>query len=148
MSSDKLAHLETKPSLDAEVLMSDCGSDVSVELRKDSLLDSNRCAYPCLSIGVQAAMKNRPIEKFLVRLYSHSSVKAKQEKILCNWLMGQNEEGAPPEVVDWARRRLCGQASSATSGHAFSKAGLIISKKRQRLTADNVDDISFMGRHY
>ena len=41
-----------------------------------------------------------------------------------------------------------GQASSATSGHAFSKAGLIINKKRQRLTADSVDDISFLGWHY
>ena len=147
MSSDKLAHLETKPSLDAQVLMSDSGSDVSVGLRKDNLLDSNRCAYPSLSIAVPAAIKNRAIGKFLVRLYSHSSVKAEQEKNLRNWLMGQNNEGAPPEVVDWARRQLCEQASNATSGHAFSKAGLIISKKRQRLTADNVDDISFMGWH-
>ena len=138
MTSDKLAYLETKPSLDAQVLMSDCGSDVSVGSRKDNLLDSNRCAYPCLSIAVPAAMKNRAIGKFLVRLYSQSLVKAEQEIILRNWLMGQNDEGAPPEVVDWARRRLCGQASSATSGHAFSKAGLIIGKKRQRLTADNV----------
>ena len=148
MSSDKLAHLETKPSLDAQVLMSDCGSDVSVGSRKDNLLDSNRCAYPCLSIAVPAAIKNHAIGKFLSTLYSQSSVKAEQEIILQNWLMGQNDEGAPPEVVDWARRRLCGQSSSATSGHAFSKAGLIISKKRQRLMADNVDDISFLGWHY
>ena len=95
-----------------------------------------------------AAIKSHAIGKFLVRLYSHSSVKVEQEIILRNWLMGQNDEGAPPEVVDWARRRLCGQASSATSGHAFSKAGLIISKKRQRLMADDVDDISLMGWHY
>ena len=148
MSSDKLAYLETKPSLNAQVLMSDCGSDVSVGSRKDNLLDSNRCAYPCLSIAVPAAIKNRAIGKFLGRLYSQTSVKAEQEIILQNWLMGQNDEGAPPEVVDWARRRLCGQASSATAGHAFSKAGLIISKKRQRLTADSVDDISFLGWPY
>ena len=148
MSSDPLAYLEAKPSLDAQVLMSDCGSDVSVESRKDNLLDSNRCAFPCLSIAVPAAIKNHAIGKFLGRLYSQSSVKAEQEIILCNWLMGQNDGGAPPEVVDWARRRLCGQASSATSGHAFSKAGLIINKKGQRLTADNVDDISVLGWHY
>ena len=148
MSNDKLVYLETKPSLDAQVLMSDCGNDVSVGSRKDNLLDSNRCAYPCLSIAVPAAIKNRAIGKFLGRLYSQISVKAEQEIILRNWLMGQNDEGAPPEVVDWARRRLCGQSSSATSGHAFSKAGLIISKKRQRLMVDNVDDISFLGWNY
>ena len=148
ISSDKLAYLETKPSLHAQVLMSDCGSDISVGSRKDNLLDSNRCAYPCLNIAVPAAIKNCAIGKFLGKLYSQSSVKAEQEIILCNWLMGQNDEGAPPEVVDWARRRLCGQSSSATSGHAFSKAGLIISKKRQRFMADNVDDISFLGWHY
>ena len=38
--------------------------------------------------------------------------------------------------------------SSATSEHAFLKAGLIIGKKRQQLTADNVDDISLLGWHY
>ena len=148
MTSDKLVYLETTPSLETQVLMSDCGSDVSVGSRKDNFLDSNRCAYPCLSIAVLAAMKNRAIGKFLVRWYSQSLVKAEQEIILLNWLMGQNDEGAPPEVVDWARRRLCGQASSATSGCAFSKARLIIGKKRQRLTADNVDEISLLGRHY
>ena len=140
--------LETKPSLDAQVFMSDCGSDILVGSRKDNLLDSSRCAYPCLSIAVPAAIKNPAIGKFLARLYSQSSVKAEQEIILRNWLMGQNDDGAPPEVVDWARRRLCAQASSATSEHAFSKAGLIIGKKRQRLTADNVDGINLLGWHY
>ena len=43
---------------------------------------------------------------------------------------------------------MCAQASSATSECAFSKAGLIVSKKRQRLTADHVDGISLMGWHY
>ena len=140
--------LETKPSLDAQVFMSDCGRDILVGSRKDNLLDSSRCAYPCLSIAVPAAIKNPAIGKFLARLYSQSSVKAEQEIILCNWLMGQNDDSAPPEVVDWARRRLCAQASSATSEHAFSKAGLIIGKKRQRLTADSVDGISLLGWHY
>ena len=95
-------------------------------------------------------MKNCAIGKFLVRLYSQSLVTedTEQEITLHNWLMGQNDEGAPPEVVDWARRRSCGQASSATSEHAFSKVGLIIKKKRQRLMADNVDGISLVGWHY
>ena len=53
-----------------------------------------------------------------------------------------------PEIADLARRRLSAQASSATSERAFSKAGLIISKKRQRLTADHVDGISLLGWHY
>ena len=99
--------LEAKPSLDAQVSMSDCGSDILVGSRKDNLLDSSRCAYPCLSIAVLAAIKNHTIGKFLARLYSQTSVKAEQERILYNWLMGQNDDGAPPEVVDWARRRLC-----------------------------------------
>ena len=76
MSSEKLAYLETKPSLNVQMLMSDCGSDVSVGSRKDNLLDSNRCAFPCLSIAVPAAIKNRAIGKFLGRLHSQSSVKA------------------------------------------------------------------------
>ena len=62
--------------------------------------------------------------------------------------MGRNDDGAPLEVVDWARRRLCVQASSATSEHAFSKAGMIIGKKRQQLTTDNVDGMSLLGWHY
>ena len=39
-------------------------------------------------------------------------------------------EGAPLEISGWAMRRLCRQASSTTSGHAFLEAGLIVSKKR------------------
>ena len=53
-----------------------------------------------------------------------------------------------PEIANLARRRLCAQASSATSEHAFSKVGLVLSKKRQRLTADHVDGISLLGWHY
>ena len=93
MSNDKPTYLEIKPSLDAQVLMSDCGSDVSVGSGKYNLLDSNRCAYLCLSIAVQAAMKNRTIEKFLIRLQSQSSVKVEREMILRNWLMEQNNVG-------------------------------------------------------
>ena len=168
MSSDKLASLARKPTLDAPLLMSDCGSDVSMGAEKDNLLDCNHCACPCLSIAAQVAMKSRAIEKFLVRLFSQTKVKAEQEIILHNWLMGENDvakklgdhssttvlawwskqERAPPEIVDWARRRLCVKASSATSERAFSKAGLITRKKRQRLTADDVDNISLLGWHY
>ena len=56
--------LEAKPSLDAQVSMRDCGSDILVGSRKDNLLDSSRCAYPCLSIAVPAAIKNRAIGNF------------------------------------------------------------------------------------
>ena len=90
--------LETKPSLDAQVFMSDCGSDILVGSGKDNLLDSSRYAYPCLSIAVLAAIKNRAIGKFLARLYSQTSVKVEREIILRNWLMGQNDDGAPPGV--------------------------------------------------
>ena len=53
-----------------------------------------------------------------------------------------------PEVANLTRHRLCAQASSATSECAFSKVGLVLSKKRQRLTADHVDGISLLGWHY
>ena len=53
-----------------------------------------------------------------------------------------------PEIANFARRRLCVQASSAASKRAFSKAGLVINKKRQGLTADHVDGISLLGWHY
>ena len=46
------------------------------------------------------------------------------------------------EIADLARRRLFAQASSATSERAFLEAGLVISKKRQRLTSDHVDGIT------
>ena len=52
------------------------------------------------------------------------------------------------EIANLARRRICEQASSATSKGAFSKAGLVLSKKRQRLTTDHVDGISLLGWHY
>ena len=53
-----------------------------------------------------------------------------------------------PNIVDLVRRQVCAQASSATSERAFSKAGLIIIKKRQRLTSDHVDGISLLGWLY
>ena len=52
------------------------------------------------------------------------------------------------EIANLVRRRLCVQASIATSECAFSKVGLVINKKRQRLMADHVDGISLLGWHY
>ena len=40
------------------------------------------------------------------------------------------------------------QELSATSERAFSKAVLIINKKRQRLTSDHLNGISLLGWHY
>ena len=99
---------------------------------------------------------------------SLSSLKAECDKLAHAWLTRGNdprkrqEDHSSTDVLEWwkdneprhieiadlARRRLCAQASSATSERAFSKAGLIVSKKRQRLTADHVDGISLMGWHY
>ena len=53
-----------------------------------------------------------------------------------------------PDIADLERRQLCAQASSATSEHAFSKARLIISKRRQRLTFDHMDGISLLEWYY
>ena len=52
-----------------------------------------------------------------------------------------------PEIADLAKGRLCEQASSATFEHAFLKAGLVISKKRQLLTTEHVDGINLLGWH-
>ena len=60
----------------------------------------------------------------------------------------KDHEARNVEIADLERRRLCAQASSATSERAFSKAGLIMREKRQRLMADHVDGISLMGWHY
>ena len=61
---------------------------------------------------------------------------------------GKDNKARNEEITDVARRWLCAQTSSPTSERAFSKAGLTVSKKRQRLTADHVDGISLMGWHY
>ena len=60
----------------------------------------------------------------------------------------KDHEAGNVETADFARRQLCAQASRATSKRAFSKAGVIVSKKRQWLTADHGDGISLMGWHY
>ena len=50
-----------------------------------------------------------------------------------------------PRIADLARRRLCTQASSATSERSFSKAGLICVKNRLSLLSQNVDCLSAVG---
>lgn len=50
-----------------------------------------------------------------------------------------------PELADVARRRLSTQASSACSERSFSKAGLIVTKKRMMLTPEHVDAASLVG---
>ena len=65
---DKLLYFRLEPRLDKSVLTSDCGSDVSAGAKKDELWDWNRCAYHCLNIAVQAALKEHMIEDCLVPL--------------------------------------------------------------------------------
>lgn len=99
------------------------------------------------------------------RRRSLSSSKAKCDKIAHNCLAGGNNptkkwedhsstmvlkwwkdnEPVHAEIADMARHRSCAQASSATLKHAFSKARLIMSKKRQWHTANDVDSINLMG---
>ena len=52
-----------------------------------------------------------------------------------------------PEIADLARRRLSTQASSATSERSFSKAGLILTKKRMSLIPGHVDGLTLLGWH-
>ena len=104
----------------------------------------------------------------LTKRWSLGSLKAECDKLAHAWLMQgkdatkrqvyhslmdvlewwKDNEAGNVEIADLARRRLCAQASSATSERAFSKVGLIMSKKRQRLMVDHVDGITLMGWHY
>ena len=52
-----------------------------------------------------------------------------------------------PNVAGIARRRLATQATSAASERSFSKAGLIVSRKRMMLTPQHVDGLSLLGWH-
>ena len=60
------------------MLTSNCGSDVLGGAEKDELWDWNHCAYRCLNIAVQAALKEPMIEgclellKALARKFSYS----------------------------------------------------------------------------
>ena len=53
--------------------------------------------------------------------------------------------GQFPNLAKLARRRLSAQASSACSERSFSKAGLIVTKKRMALRPENVDGLSLLG---
>ena len=66
-----LCTLATIPSLDAPMLMSDCGSDVSVGSKKDNLLDCNRCAYSVFEHSHASIYENvLPSISFWYKLYS------------------------------------------------------------------------------
>ena len=54
-----------EPPLDRLVLTIDCGSDVSVGAKKNSLWDWNCCACHCLNTAVQSALKRPCIQKFM-----------------------------------------------------------------------------------
>ena len=58
-------YLREEPELDKPVLTNDCGSDVSAGVKRDRLWDWNRCAYHCLNITVQAALKEEVVHKCL-----------------------------------------------------------------------------------
>lgn len=57
----------------------------------------------------------------------------------------KSHKGRFPAVEALARRRLCTQASSATSERAFSKAGRIVTKRRLTLTPRHVDELSLLA---
>ena len=68
LRSDKIARFAIKPPLSRPVLTIDCRSDVLAGAEKDHLSGCNCCAYPYLSIAVQAARKINAIEKSFFRL--------------------------------------------------------------------------------
>ena len=53
-----------------------------------------------------------------------------------------------PDIAGLGEASAVCASVKCTSQRAFSKAGLIISKKRQRLTLYHVDSISLLGWHY
>ncbi|KAK3089656.1 hypothetical protein FSP39_005404 [Pinctada imbricata] len=52
-----------------------------------------------------------------------------------------------PRLSRVARRFLCVQASSVPSERVFSVAGSLVSKKRSRLTPENVDKFIFLNKN-
>lgn len=52
-----------------------------------------------------------------------------------------------PRVALLAKRILCVQASSVPSERVFSLAGELVSKKRSRLTPENVDMFIFLNKN-
>ena len=46
------------------------------------------------------------------------------------------------EIGNLAQRRLCTQASSATSERSFSRSGLVVTKQRMALAPKHVDGLS------
>ena len=71
-----------------------------------------------------------------------SHVDESKTEVLSWW---KSNCGQFPNVAKLARRRLSAQASSACSERSFSKAGLIVSKKRMVLRPENVDGLSLLG---
>ena len=65
---EKVMYFQLEPAMDKLVLTSDCGSDVSAGAERDNLWDWNRCAYHCLNIVFQAALKEHMIQECLVPL--------------------------------------------------------------------------------
>ena len=52
------------------------------------------------------------------------------------------------ELVPLARRSLCVVATSVPSERVFSKAGQLISARRNRLSAKTVKMVMFLNAHY
>ena len=68
MRKHKVFYFKEEPNLDKLVLTSDCGSDVSAGAKRDRLWDSNRCAFHCLNITIQAALKEEVVHECLALL--------------------------------------------------------------------------------
>ena len=70
MRRKKDFYFREEHELDKPMLTSDCGSDVSAGAERDRLWDWNRCAYHCLNIAVQAALKEEVVHECLKPLTS------------------------------------------------------------------------------
>ena len=76
LKCEKLAYFGMELPLDRPALTSDCASDVSTRVEKTTFGNWNPCAYQCLNIAMQSALKYPCIQKLvepLVELAHRSS---------------------------------------------------------------------------
>ena len=99
MRRKKLFYFRGEHELDKHVLTSDCGSDVSAGAERDRLWDWNRCAYHCLNIAVQAALKEEVVRECLELL---TALAAKFSK---SWSLWNKFKKTQMEILDREEER-------------------------------------------
>lgn len=79
-----------------------------------------------------------------LKMYCNDPVLNRKEDPLLWW---KNNEAKFPNLAKIAKKYLGIPATSVPSERLFSKAGELVSKKRNRLKPKNVDLILFLNQH-